>query len=281
VKIKNSVVVIAFVIVVFMLILSSFSISPSNKVAIIPVSGVIVSEAMGGFSSATVSSDVVSFLKKANEDSGVKAIILEINSPGGTPVASKEIADAVSSVDKPVIAVIREVGASGAYWVASASDKIVSDEVSIVGSIGVLASYVEISGLLNDFNITYERIVGGKYKDIGTPLKPLSADEREILQGHVDKLHEFFVTEVASNRNMDVSAVEELATGEFWLGLEAKEKGLVDGFGSTDDVIDDLEKEYGSLEEVVYVIDPSLFDLLGSVKQDFSFSTFSVPLSLS
>src|SRR3989338_349336 len=112
--------------------------------------------------------------EKAEKDPSVKAILLEIDSPGGAAVASQEVANAVKASKKFKVAWIRETGASGAYWVASAADKIVASPLSITGSIGVLASYLDFSGLLNRYNVTYERIVGGKYKDIGAPYKDLT-----------------------------------------------------------------------------------------------------------
>ena len=151
-----------------------------------------------------VSTTIAGYLKKAKENPRIKAIVVEINSPGGTVVASKEIAAAVedAKTKKPVIAWIREVGASGGYWVASSADHIIADEMSITGSIGVLGSYLSFGGLIEDYNVSYERLVGGQYKDAGSPFKDLSAEERELLQERINIIHDAFIRKVAKDRKM-------------------------------------------------------------------------------
>jgi protease-4 len=127
--------------------LSNSNISYSNKIALIPISGFIaIGSSDSIFTNTIASSDtIVEFIERADKDTNVKAIVLEINSPGGNVVASKEISQAVKDAEKPVVAWIREIGTSGAYWIASASDYIVSDPLSITGSIGVVLSYLRIS----------------------------------------------------------------------------------------------------------------------------------------
>ena len=107
---------------------------------------------------------------------------MEINSPGGSAVASDEIATAVKNAKKPVISLIREVGASGGYWVASASDYIIANRMSITGSIGVISSYLEFSGLMEKYGVGYERLVAGENKDLLTPYKKLEADQKALVQ---------------------------------------------------------------------------------------------------
>src|SRR3989338_2223036 len=142
--------------------------SLSGNVALIPIDGIILgsddSEFL--FESITSSLDAVELIEKADKNPNIKAIILEINSPGGSAVASEEIAKAVQKTNKTTVAWIREVGASGAYWVASSSDYVIANRVSITGSIGVIASYLEFPGFLEKYNVTYRRLVSGKYKDI-------------------------------------------------------------------------------------------------------------------
>ncbi|MEK6861331.1 MAG: S49 family peptidase, partial [Nanoarchaeota archaeon] len=124
-----------------------------NKIAVINIKGAISTENGGGdfLRSGTIGSgSVVGFIESANNDKNVKAIILNINSPGGTVVGSKEIVDSIKKVNKPVVALIREVGASGAYWIASASDIIVAETLSVTGSIGVIGSYLEFSDLFSE-----------------------------------------------------------------------------------------------------------------------------------
>lgn len=229
-----AIVVIALLWIFSFLISTLFNYSfGGDKIVVIPIKGVISTEDSSGIVSAkTVSStEIVDFIKQADSDDSVKGIILEINSPGGTVVASKEIADAVKGVNKPVIAWIREIGASGAYWVASSSDTIVVDPLSITGSIGVISSYLEFSELLQDYGINYERLVAGEFKDTGTPFKRLDKEERALLQGKLNSIHNMFITEVAKNRNLEEKDVRGLANGIFYLGEEAVRLGLADSLG--------------------------------------------------
>src|SRR3989344_1664750 len=146
----------------------------SATVAVIPIEGVITTAEDDLFSDVANSRDIVDLIKEADNNPNVKAIVFEINSPGGSPVASEEIANAIKQTSKPTVAYIREVGASGGYWIASATDRIFASRMSITGSIGVIGSYLEFDGLLDKYNITYRRLVGGKYKDIGSPFKELT-----------------------------------------------------------------------------------------------------------
>ncbi len=245
-----------------------FNTETRNKIAVIPLSGVIgVTDNRlvgGGFVSST---DLVDMINKAGKDDNIKAVILEINSPGGTVVASEEIANAVEHLDKPVVAWIREVGASGAYWIASSADVIVADPLSITGSIGVISSYLQFSGLLEDYGIKYERLVSGDFKDTGSPYKNLSSKERVILQRKLDKIRDFFVNKVAENRNMSYDEVNNLATGMFYLGEEAKELGLVDVLGGKDEAIKITEDlaNIKNAELVKFEKRSSIFDLFGRV----------------
>ena len=241
----------------------------SDYIAVIPINGIITIEGNGlGFNAeGTSSSEIVSFIKKANDNSAVKAIILEINSPGGTAVASREIAEAVKNSEKPVVSLIREVGASGAYWIASASEAIVADPLSITGSIGATGSYLQFSELFEKYGVTYERLVSGEYKDTGNPFKELSEKERKLLQSKIDQIHDVFVEAVSDNRNMQKNDIEKLATGEFYLGKEALELGLVDHLGGMDFAID-ITEEIAGIEEseiVRYESQKGFFDLVGGL----------------
>ncbi|MGM5480866.1 MAG: signal peptide peptidase SppA [Nanobdellota archaeon] len=210
----------------------------TGNVAVIPIHGIIApSSSSNTFNEMTAkSSTIVKLIEEADENAEIKAIVLDINSGGGAPVASAEIAQAIDDAKKPTIAWIRDVGASGAYWIASATDTIVAHELSTTGSIGVTGSYIEFSGLLNDYNVTYNRQVSGYYKDMGTPLKEMTPSEERIFQDLLGQMHDVFIRQVAANRNMSVEQVDELADGRVYLGLEAKENGLVDALGSKNEV---------------------------------------------
>ncbi len=249
--------------------------SGSGNVALISVSGVITTEKSSSLFSEEVASsqDIVELIEKADEDSEIKAIIIEINSPGGSPVASEEIANAIKNTNKTTVAWIREVGASGGYWVASSTDYIVANRMAITGSIGVIGSYLEFAGFITEHNITYQRFVSGKYKDLGTPFKQLTEEERQLYQKKIDILHDFFVEEVAKNRKLQKNKVSSLATGMFYLGSEAKDLGLVDELGGKQEVIRYIEDKEGIKAEIVeYKKQKSFWDSLGEVLNQNSFS---------
>jgi len=245
-----------------------------GNIALIPIKGIIVGddhrEIFGErFASA---SEIVRQIEKASERAMIKGIILEINSPGGSAEASEEIANAVKVVDKPVVAYIREIGASGGYWVASSADKIYASRLSLTGSIGVIGSYVEYAGFMDNYNLTYNRLVSGKYKDAGSPFKELTPDERALIQGKLDLIYDIFVEEVAANRELSKSAVERLATGFVLLGDEAKEAGLIDEIGGKKEVIDYLEKTLDIEAKVsVYKQKYTFFDALSASMHENSF----------
>lgn len=234
----------------------------SDKIALIPIKGAITSTGDGIPLQPTGASSIklLEVLKDAEEDETIKALILEIDSPGGTVLASKEIADKIKKIEKPVVALIRGSGASGAYWIASASDYIIADEMSIVGSIGVTSSYLEFSGLLKEYDVTYQRLVTGEFKDIGTPYKELTDKEEELFMSKLNKIHAFFVEEVAVNRNMSVANVGKLATGEIFLGQEAIKLNLIDELGGKEEAINVSKKLAGISEaEIVKFADSEEF----------------------
>ncbi len=238
-----------------------------NNIALIPISGEITSSGDSNLpfgTSGTSSEILVDLIKKANDDGSIKGIILEINSPGGTVLASKEITDAVKESKKPVVAWIRELGASGAYWVASGSDYIIADPMSITGSIGVIGSYLQFEKLMEKYGITYEQLTTGKYKDTGSPFRELTTEERNLLQGKLNIIHDYFVSDVAANRKLSKEQVEKLANGIFYLGVEAKDLGLVDGLGGKKEAEEKIKELTGlkTINLVSYQRKKSFFESL-------------------
>ena len=257
------------------LLISRDGASTEGNVALITIEGVITTD--GGASTigeTTISSSqITEFLADAEANKDIKAIVLEINSPGGSAVASDEIASAVKKSNKPTVAVIREAGASGGYWIASSTDHIIANRMSITGSIGVISSYLEFSGLMEEYGVGYERLVSGPFKDLGTPFKSLKQNEKNILQSKIQLIHEFFVDEVAENRNLPREEVTRLATGEFYLGVEALNLGLIDQLGDRFTAEQYLQTRY-DLKEISYAIyeqPTGLLDLLSGVFSSFSF----------
>jgi len=200
---------------------------------IIPIQGEIsVYGSSGLFSSGTSAQAISSQIESADSNPSIKAIILEINSPGGTVVGSKEIAKAVENCNKPVVAWMREVAASGAYWISASADIIVADEATITGSVGVTGSYLEFSGFFEEYGIGYERLVSGQFKDTGSPYKDLAPSERQLLQSKIDLLNEQFIEHIKNSRSLTNSQISKLSTAQLFLGVEAKENGMVDILGS-------------------------------------------------
>jgi protease-4 len=248
----------ALVILAFLILLSLAlgrlikSIPARNTIAVIPIEGAILSDfSSSPFSEKTASAkEILDFLDKANQDKSVKGIILEINSPGGSALASKEVVDKVKSIEKPIVSWIREVGASGAYWIASASDSIIADELSITGSIGVISSYLEFSGLMDEYGVKYEQLTTGRYKDIQSPYKELTLEEKDILMQKLKIIHKTFADDVSKNRKRDITGLD---TGLFYLGKEALDLGLIDSLGGKDLAIN-ITKQLANITEAELVI---------------------------
>ena len=264
-----------FTAMIFSFALFGESLPKSGNVALIPLKGVITTDGqdLGWGESGVSSTEIVEFIEEVEKDDQIKAIVFEIDSPGGSAVASKEIADAIRSTKKPTVAVIRELGASGAYWSASATDHIIADELSITGSIGVLSSYLEFSGLMEKYGVKYQQLTAGKYKDSGSPFKSLSLEEELMFQSKIDKIHQVFIYSVAQNRKIDPIKVKQIADGNFYLGMEAKELGLVDELGNKKSAEIYLKQKY-NLTEITYVEyehEDSLFEIFSELKNQNSF----------
>lgn len=239
-----------------------------DKIAVIPIVGTI-SYADG---TGVAAESVLGYLDAAEKEPTVKAILLEINSGGGAVVASKQIADKIKTLQKPVVSVIEEVGASGAYWIASASDKIVADQLSITGSVGVLGSYIEFAGLMQDYNVTYQKLTGGEFKDIGTPYRELTPLEKEIMQKKINMVHNYFLESVKENRNL--SSLNGINTGVYYLGGEAKKLGLIDYFGNKEFAINLTNQLAGTKDAklVEFKQKKNILDLLNQVAYSFGFN---------
>ena len=246
----------------------------NGNTALIPVKGSISTTGSSDlWSKGSVKSEsVVKWIHEAEKDDKIKAILLDIDSPGGTPVGSVEIAEAVRNAKKPTVAVIHEMGTSGAYWVASAADTIFANRLSTIGSIGVRSSYLEFAGLMDGYNVTYRRLIAGEYKDIMSPYKKMTLDEQRKVQERLDRLHEIFINSVAQNRGLDVEHVYKIADGYFYFGDDAKELGLIDFIGSTEDAKKHIETELNiTVEFRKYSEKKGFFDVFAGVMHDASY----------
>ncbi len=238
-----------------------------DSIAVIHIDGVIAGtgSASGG---VITPENVLDQLDMAANDDGVKAILLRIDSPGGTVAASQEIAMAVERIDKPVIASIGDMGASGAYMVASQCDHIVAAPGSAVGSIGVIMEIPNVKGLLDKLGVEFTVITQGELKDTGSPYRSISPTETLLLKDQMEIAYDQFIADVAKGRDLDEKKVRELATGWAWLGSEAKDLGLVDSLGNYDDAVDKAA-ELGGIEGepgiVTYQRETTLGDLVSGL----------------
>lgn len=238
----------------------------TGNVALIPIEGPIVSKSDGLFAKSYASStDIIKLIEKADKDRSIKAIAFWINSPGGSAVASDEIAVAIQKSNKTSVAIIREMGTSGAYWIASSTDHIIAHRASFTGSIGVIASYIEFADLMTEYNLTYRRLVSGKHKDMGSPFKRMTQEEEDLFQESLDDIHEMFIEVVAENRGLSQESVREIATGRFFTAPSAIKLGLVDELGGKEEAKAYFKKELGiDVKFVEYKKRKSFLSLLGS-----------------
>ncbi len=220
------------------------ALSQEKKVAVIRVSGTIVGgdqEPMGlGNASATTSGTLMRQFRKARKDDSVKAVLLRIDSPGGSAAATQEAAEELQRLKedgKPVVVSMGDTAASGAYWLAAYGDKIYANPSTITGSIGVYMSYYDLQGLSQKIGVSEEKIKSGAHKDIFSPFRPMTDEERRITQDMVNAMYEQFVHVVAQERHMDESTVRTLADGRVFTGEQAKQAGLVDEMGNYYDAL--------------------------------------------
>lgn len=203
----------------------------SCNVADIKLEGSVYTYLTEEDSDAVSSADIVRAIEDSEKNNSIKAIILEIDSSGGYPVAGEEIANALRSVKKPTVAVIRQAGASAAYWASTGADRIFASSLSAVGSVGVSMSYLDNAKKNEKDGLTYNGLSSGKFKDTGDPDKILTEEEKQLLQRDVDIAQDKFISAVATNRNLDIEKVRTLADGSTMLGDAALANGLIDQIG--------------------------------------------------
>src|SRR5579862_5988812 len=203
-----------------------------DRIGVVDLNGVILSP-----------QPVVDQLKKFGDDSSIRAIILHVNSPGGGVAASEEIYREVKRVrdekKKRIVASIETVGASGAYYVSSATNKIYADNGSVVGSIGVISEWVNYGDLLKWAKLKPEVLTVGKFKDTGDPSRDMTPEERAYLQSLIDNMYGQFVQAVADGRHAKVADIKAIADGRVWTGEQALDMHLIDQVGDFQNAVDD------------------------------------------
>ena len=245
-----------FVAAVFTLVYLSFSgrdeesfSAFGSKIAVVNLEGVIFSP-----------KQIVPQLKKFADDDSVKAIIIHVNSPGGGVAASEEIYREVKRIrdekKKRIVASIETVGASGAYYVASATNKIYADKGSVVGSIGVIAEWVNYGELLRWAKLNAITLKAGEFKDTGSPTREMTPAEREYMQGLIDNMHTQFIQAVADGRHAKEADIRAIANGKVWTGEQANGMKLVDEIADFEGAVKDTARAVNISGEPTLVYPP-------------------------
>lgn len=199
-----------------------------EKVGVVEIRGVIANP-----------KSIILQLKKFRKNEDVKAIVLRINSPGGGVGPSQEIYSEVkkTTLQKKVVASMGAIAASGGYYVAAASDHIMANPGTLTGSIGVIMEFANVEELFRKIGVSAHVIKSGDYKDIGSPLRKMTSEERRLLKGFVDNVHQQFVAAVAEGRKMSEESIRAIADGRILSGQQAQELGLIDSLGNLEDAI--------------------------------------------
>ena len=254
-------------------------ISSSSSTKLAPTSsfksGIAIIELYGpiGFPSrpVSISSPIANTLKQLNsikDDSRVKAVIIRINSPGGTVGASQELYHAILSVKKarniPIVISIADMAASGGYYVALAGDTIFANEGSLVGSVGVIMGNMDFSEVQDRYGIGFNVVKSGPYKDVFSSWRKPSAADKALLQSMVDNVQSQFVASLQNSRNLKPTTAKQVAKGGVYSGQQALEMGLVDYTGTFQDAITFTAKTAGlpAKPHLIYKSKPSVYDLM-------------------
>ncbi len=239
-----SILSILFFTFIFGIIIGSFligrdGISPGDKIAIVNIDGIILD-----------SKKYLKSFKSIKENHSIKGVVVRINSPGGAVGPSQEIYSELRNLStyKPVVASMGSVAASGGYYIACAAEKIYANPGTITGSIGVIAQFANYEELLDWAKVDFEVIKSGKLKDVGSPLKKMSKEERQFIQSLIDNVHMQFAKVVSENRDIGMNKIRSLTDGRIFTGEQAKNLNLIDELGSLNVAVNEAAK-LSNLEE--------------------------------
>lgn len=244
-----------------------------DAVAIVRVEGIILpgeAPAPNPFSTdsgGAFSQQVIEQLKEANEDESVKAVVLFVDSPGGSVFASDEIYLQIKEMNKPIIAAMGSLAASGGYYVSAPTQEIWASSHTLTCSIGVISQFINLEEFADEYGVTTITVKSGKYKDTGNPFREFTADDQALWQTIIDESYAEFVRIVAEGRKMSQEQVREVADGRICTGKQAKAMGLVDNLGYLPDAIDraaELGGISGEPRLIEYKRSVGFFEALGS-----------------
>ena len=254
---KKMIMVLLSIIVLVSVVMLTFSnksidkkVSAGSKIAVVYVDGTITGGhgASGLLSESGGTDSLIKQLHEASDDASVKGIVLRINSPGGSSTATQEVGEEIKKIrakGKPVVTSMGDMAASGGYWLAACTDKIYANPTTLTGSIGVYMPYSNWEELYKKIGVRQEKIKSGVHKDILSNDRPMTEEERVILQTMVDEIYQGFVEVVAEGRHLDIETVKKIADGRVYTGKQAKELGLVDEMGNLYDAIDGTAEMVG------------------------------------
>ncbi len=242
----------------------------------------------GGLIATARLPEILTTLRTFRKDDRIKAVIIRINSPGGTIGAVQEITKEIQRIrdaGKPVVASIADIGTSGGYYIAASCDKIVANSGSILGSIGVIFMSPDLSGLFEKIGIEIETIQSGPYKDVGAMHRGHTEDEKKFLQKVIDDVYKQFIVAVSSGRNIPLNKVRELAQGQIFTGRMAKQLNLIDKLGDMT-AAKELAEELAQITDAKLIRRPvgkwqQIFRFLnrGNIQIDlFGAKNFSIPV---
>jgi protease-4 len=237
-----------------------------EKVAVVPVVGTIASadNSVPGTQPPVTPEGLADALRQAEEDPAVRAVVLEVNSPGGGATASDEmhqsILDFRESSGKPVVVSMQDTAASGGYYISTAADRIVANETTLTGSLGVIFQLNNFTELAQKYGYQREIIKSGEFKDIANSFRELSPEDREILQSVVNESYDEFVSVIVEGRDLPEERVREIADGRIYTGRQARELDLVDSFGGVDEAAE-ISQDLARVDEatVVRYVQPETF----------------------
>lgn len=254
--------------------------SLDEKIVVLHVDGVIqdIPQESGLFATEGYNhQSFLGMLDQAKNDGTVKGIVIEVNSPGGGTNESAEIYHKIKEVqketDKPIYVSMGTMAASGGYYISAPADKIFASEETLTGSLGVIMQSVNYAGLAEKYGVKFETIKSGPHKDIMSPTREMTEEEREILQSMIDNSYKKFVQIISEGRNMKKADVLKIADGRVYDGVQAKKLNLIDEFGYLEDAILDMTETYNLEDAQVveyedYYSFGSLFGMSTFMKQD-------------
>ncbi len=248
----------------------SLTVSQGDAVAVIYADGVIASGTEGATRVATgiTPSGIKADLRRAESNPSVKAVVLRINSPGGSVVASNEIYKLLKDFKKPIVVSMGEEAASGGYYISCAAKWIVANPDTLTGSIGVISELTNVDELIKKVGVQIVVIKTGPNKDIGSPFRPMTDDEKKIWQTVIDQAFDGFVQVIVQGRGLPEDKVRQIGDGRVYNGRQAKELGLVDQLGYLDDAVSkagELGGITGKPRVIEYTHVPTLMEILTGV----------------